>query len=288
MHFDLMFLFSFTEARRFADSMPLRIACVHLCFEDTPLFQFYRGICVLMMKGANNKMRLQTHIGSSCCEIRYRLLGYGIPVDCTFSTLGILTSDKFDISNLQLFQLPMQPFTVLPFTDSNTLQTKHLHRWLRGRRVIELQQEETMRVNNYFGGCSNVVDCPSSSDVVFRAGTSSLSHPGNSSFHDMLRSQSDESQISPEAVGMIFDSVTRRNGRFLEWNSSGFWTVISDPVAIQQKIHRSFLYAKKSSNQRRRMQNNPSSTFLFESQDGRKRKRAADGTEISSCEQSCR
>jgi hypothetical protein len=159
---------------------------------------------------------------------------------------------------------------------------------MRGRRIIELQREETMRDNNYFGDCSNVVDCPSLSDVVFRAGTSSLSHPGNSSFHDMLRSQSDESPISPEAVGIIFETVTRRNGRFLDWNSSGFWTVITDPVAIQQKIYRSFLYAKKSSNQRRRMQSNSSSTFLFERQDGRKRKRAADGTEISSCEQSCR
>lgn len=168
------------------------------------------------------------------------------------------------------------------------MKTKHLHLWMRGRRVLELQQEETMRINNNIGSCSNLVDCPASSDVVFRAGTSSLSHPGNSSFHDMLRSQSDESQISPETVGTFFETVTRRNGRFLEWNSCGFWKVISDPIAIQQKIYRSFFYAKKSSNQRRNRQHNSGSTFLFARQDGMKRKRAADGTEISSCEQSCR
>jgi hypothetical protein len=85
----IMFLPVCTEARQLFDSMPVRIACVHQCFDDTPLFQFYRGMTVMMMNGTNNKMRLQTHVGRSSCEIRYRLLGYGIPVDCTCTTLEI-------------------------------------------------------------------------------------------------------------------------------------------------------------------------------------------------------
>jgi hypothetical protein len=155
---------------------------------------------------------------------------------------------------------------------------------MRGRSVIEQQREQTMRMNNCFGA----IDCPALSDVVFKAGTSNLSHPGNSLFHEMLRSQDDDSQISPHLIGMIFEHVTRRNGRFLEWDANGYWKIISDPLVIRQKIYSSFFYAKKSANARRRRQNNASSTFLFERQDGGKRKRAADGTEISSCVKVCR
>jgi hypothetical protein len=133
-----------------------------------------------------------------------------------------------------------------------------------------------------------LVDCPPLSDVVFKAGTSNLSHPGNSDFHEMLRNQSDDSKISPESLGMIHEDVTSRNGRFLEWDSCGCWKVMSDPVAIRQKIYRCFFYAKKSSNASKCRQNTASSTFLFERQDGRKRKRNSDGTEFTSCVECCK
>jgi hypothetical protein len=176
---------------------------------------------------------------------------------------------------------------VLPFTDSNNLKTKHLHIWMRGRRTIEKQQDKTLRMNDIIGGFANVVDCPALADVVFKTGTSNLSHPGNSLFHDIIRNQTDVTQISMDTVGMIYENVTRRNGRFLEWDSSGYWKIISDPIAIRQKIYSSFFYAQKSFNARTRMQNNSSSTFLFERQDGRKRKRDADGNDISSCVDCC-
>jgi hypothetical protein len=82
-----MFLPFSTVSRQLADSLPLRITCIHQCSPDTPIFQFYRAVFVMMMNGTNNKMRLQTHVGSSSCEVRYRLLGYGIPVDCTCSSI---------------------------------------------------------------------------------------------------------------------------------------------------------------------------------------------------------
>jgi hypothetical protein len=173
---------------------------------------------------------------------------------------------------------------VLPFTESNNLKTKHLHLWIRGRRAIEQKQEESMKINNHTGATSVLVDCPALSDVVFKPGTSNKSHPGNSVFHEMLRNLSDDTQISPATVGMIFENVIGRNGRFLEWDSCGYWKVISDPVAIRQKICSSLTYAKKSSKARKCRQNNFSSTFIFERQDGRKRKRAPDGTDTSCVE----
>jgi hypothetical protein len=168
------------------------------------------------------------------------------------------------------------------------MKTKHLHLWMRGRRAMERQQAEDRRSNNGVGGCANLVDCPALSDVVFKAGTANLSHPGNSVFHDVLLSQDDDFQISPDIVSMIFQNVTKRKGRFLEWDSCGYWKVMSDPVAIRQKIYSRFFYAKKSSDAKKQRQNHSSSTFLFERQDGKKRKRAADGTEISSCVECCR
>jgi hypothetical protein len=162
---------------------------------------------------------------------------------------------------------------------------------MRGRRAFEEQQEKTTRGTNIhinIGVCASVVDCPALSDVVFKAGTSNLSHPGNSVFHEILRNHTHDSQISPDTVGMIFGNIARRNGRFLEWDSCGYWKVISDPFAIRQKIYNSFIYAKKSSNAREHRQNNSSSTFLFERQDGRKRKRTIDGTEVSSSCVECR
>jgi hypothetical protein len=189
---------------------------------------------------------------------------------------------------LQVLVLTILVHAVLPFTDSNNLKIKQLHLWMRGRRAIEHQQGETLRSNNHGDDFANTVDCPALSDVVFKAGTSNKSHPGNSVFHEMLRNQLDDFKISPDSVSMIYEDVTRRNGRFLEWNSNGYWQVISDPVVIRQKIYSSFCYAKKSSDAGRRRQNNSSGTFLFERQDGRKRKRASEGTEISSCADICR
>jgi hypothetical protein len=70
-----------TESTQHIDSIPLRIVSVHQCFDDNPLY-------VMMMSGINNKMRMQFFLGNSSCESRYRLLGCGIPVDCTCSSVS--------------------------------------------------------------------------------------------------------------------------------------------------------------------------------------------------------
>jgi hypothetical protein len=75
--------------QRLLDAVPLRVACLHECCDDNPIFQVYRTINVLMMTGANNKLRLQTHLGNSS-EVRYKLLGYGIPVECKWKQVDII------------------------------------------------------------------------------------------------------------------------------------------------------------------------------------------------------
>jgi hypothetical protein len=171
--------------------------------------------------------------------------------------------------------------TVLPFTDSNNLKLKNFNLWIQGRKTIEKIEEE-MRNNN---GIESVwlVDCPSSEDVVFKAGTSSLHHPGNAVFHDMLRDQESSKGNSQLIVDGIVKTVLERHGRFLEWDPCGCWKVLNSVTTIRHKIYSSHSYAKKSSSARKRQQNSASSTHLFEQQDGRKCKRAPDGTESPAC-----
>jgi hypothetical protein len=82
---------------------------------------------------------------------------------------------------------------------------------MRGRRAIEQQRENAIRIGDV-GDQVKLVDCPALSDVVFKAGTSNLSHRGNSIFHEMLRNQSDELQsANKRRIGVMLDSTKRPN-----------------------------------------------------------------------------
>jgi hypothetical protein len=62
-------------------AMPVRFVSIHQYLENTPFYQVIRAVHTLMMQGADNKIRLQTHLGDDW-ELRCNLLGYGIPMEC--------------------------------------------------------------------------------------------------------------------------------------------------------------------------------------------------------------
>jgi hypothetical protein len=76
------------------DSMPLRFASRHQCFANTPVYRVLRAVNTLVMQGAINKMRLQTHLGDDW-ELRYKLLGYGIPMDCKSMCFELCDGSSF-------------------------------------------------------------------------------------------------------------------------------------------------------------------------------------------------
>ena len=133
-----------------------------------------------------------------------------------------------------------------------------------------------------------LVDCPSSDDVVFKTGTANVWHPGNSTYRDLVIASCPEysNEFSTVAskktvIDRIIADVTTRGGRFLEWSSCGCWEVIQDESRLRVKIINSVYHCQKTINAKSNLQANTSSTYLFERQDGKKRKR--DQTDQKSC-----
>lgn len=71
----------FQGSHKALSGLPIRIAAIHQAFEDNAFGKIGTTVLKLMMKGAANKIRLQTHPEQDW-ELKYKLLGYGIPVDC--------------------------------------------------------------------------------------------------------------------------------------------------------------------------------------------------------------
>lgn len=267
--------------------MPVRVASIHQCFKNTPVYQLIRAINVLMMQGADNKMRLLTHLGDDC-EIRYKLLGFGIPVD-----RKLCCSQRPSLFWLQTHShCFMILHTVLPFTDSNNIKNKNFNSWIKARKVIEQIEEQKRKLNDV--SPLHLVECPALPDVVFKTGSSNLSHPGNTIFRELLYAHYD-SYYNPktpaskqDAVTLIIQDITSRGGTFLEWsNDCNCWVVMQDPATIRTKVYNSLFYFKKTFNAKKKMQVNLSSTYMFERQDGRKRKRESDGSEAPMCARNC-
>ena len=63
----------------------MRIASIHQSFEDTPILRLLRAVLAGALRGADKKIRLVCHFEDDW-EIRYKLLGFGIPVDCKYIT----------------------------------------------------------------------------------------------------------------------------------------------------------------------------------------------------------
>jgi hypothetical protein len=158
---------------------------------------------------------------------------------------------------------------------------------MKGRKAIEEMEEH--RRNNNDPSPINLIECPSLADVVFKTGTTNVIHPGNASFRDLLCTYHDTPLVADirDTVTAIIQDVERRQGRFLEWNNCGCWIVIQDEGIIRAKIYSSLFYVKKTLNAKKSIQINSSSTFLFERQDGKKRKREADGSEPHGCAKLC-
>lgn len=121
--------------------------------------------------------------------------------------------------------------------------------------------------------------------MVFKAGTSNVSHPGNVIFKELRLAHYDayfnaRTHASKQAaVGMIIKDVSSRGGHFLDWHIDGFWVVMKNQGLIRTMIYNAIFYFKKTIKAKMNLQVNQSSTFFFERQDGRKQKREKDGSD---------
>jgi len=151
-----------------------RITAIHCCSPDTPHYRLRRAVMVLRC-GKENISKLIFHLGESM-EIHYRLQGYGIP------------------------------FEYVPISWTGKIKVQYLKQWMRIRHAIEhhiiakhnntnycssnsdgsSDETTTVSYSNSVGG--DIIECPQLQDVIFRQGTSGVSHPGNVTFRSLIES----------------------------------------------------------------------------------------------------
>jgi len=230
-----------------------RITALHCCSPDTPHYRFRRSI-MTMRAGNENLSKLIFHLGESM-EIHYKLQGYGIP------------------------------FEHVPISWTGKVKVQYLKQWMRIRQAVEDHHHlGDIRCSDGGSSCDestasssadNIVECPQLQDVVFRQGTSGVSHPGNVTFRSLIESTVIKEQIERERLILeqekqrqqrpkqkqskaeaaknkpkakrpkqlaqdIYEArlqTCTNNGRFLIWNNEkGWWNELTDREQICMKI----------------------------------------------------
>ena len=201
------------------------------------------------MRVANLRMKLRSHVGN-LMELSYILQGYGIPTD------------------------------TLPITYSGTVKVQAQRQWMRLCNFSEeplYQNTEEIR---------SVVECPYTNDIVFRQGTSILSHPGNVNFRAMIASKFNQiekrftnqnkcgekssqkpNDINKKIIVMdVIEEMQRLNLRVLNWDDKqGCWKVLNDMPLIYSKVEYLVREHKKSVKALKNQNWVESSTSMFRS-----------------------
>mmetsp|Transcript_26814 Transcript_26814/g.62675 ORF Transcript_26814/g.62675 Transcript_26814/m.62675 type:complete len:446 (+) Transcript_26814:626-1963(+) len=247
----------------FFQAVPVRICSIHCCFPDTPFFRMIRYFFLFIL-GDNFRTRMKTHQGHGT-EVLYSLMGYGIPVD------------------------------TLPFDETTqTVKTKNQAAFVEVRRRIEAEYHDDLNRNRNNRFCDDnsdasiesddstrcsMIECPSLNDVIFRAGKSYMSHPGNMMFRGLIEKHIEEHNTASQdrkkrLTWELINEVEAKDGRFLEYNRGlGTWTVLSDRNQTRHKIATYFKEYRRKIRAYHKTQMSQSSTHKFEVLDAKKRKR---------------
>jgi len=263
--------------------IPMRIVAAHICLPEDAITRTLTSVYTMILSSWLPKVKF--HFGNAL-ELRYKLQGYGIPIE------------------------------LIPSTDTGNIKSANLKQWIKLRRYLEwhVQQQETNfysseseSASDYESSISNmtypshIVECPGSNDVIFRRGKSMNYHPGNVKFLNLIESDIQEHTFDAKTTQTrrmaiekgIIRKVREGGGRFLTWEIENCWWVDMSKgnykgnceidKEIQRKIHYAFRdFRKKLLKTQQNLIFNNSSTYAFECQDGQKRKRYYnDGTRTS-------
>mmetsp|Transcript_27603 Transcript_27603/g.64807 ORF Transcript_27603/g.64807 Transcript_27603/m.64807 type:complete len:480 (-) Transcript_27603:197-1636(-) len=227
---------------------PLRKCAIHFCMPDKHIFYILRSMYAIT-HFSNTKTRIKFHVGDTT-DLCYTLKGYGIPVE------------------------------LIPVTGTGNIKLVYWKQWMRLRKLIEKTREEGIE--------TSIIECPGSNDIIFRTGTALTCHPGNVMFQSVIESKMKEhavaSQVGKIAITKdIIDLLRQKKGRFLQWDSGGYWTELKDPAIIYGKVANSVRDFKRKSYAKQNQQNSESSTSMFRNQDEKRRKLP----EVNDSEWSC-
>ena len=124
------------------------------------------------------------------------------------------------------------PIDLLPITPTGIVKTTYLKQWIKLRVQIEQNIDDVTRTGEDIG----LVECPGSSDVLFRPGKPVMNHIGNVSFRSLIEplldvhEQCTQTQKFALVQHVVEELITKRHGRFLTWdNAFGCWRPLADP-----------------------------------------------------------
>jgi hypothetical protein len=174
-------------------------------------------------------------------ELRYSLLGYGIPID------------------------------FIPVTGSGNIKVTYLKQGIHVRNIIETEARSNSRATTGRLTSEPIVECPGSNDVVFKPGKRLLDHPGNIMFQSLILSKESEYTTTSSKRSM-YRWLTReirekRKGRFLKWNDDEYWTEILDERQITLKISTSCKTILRKARVKKNETSIDSSTSSFQNND---------------------
>jgi len=189
---------------------------------------FYHALKVVFTMTLDKpfRSRLKFHVGQ-VTELQYLVQGYGIPVDH------------------------------IPLTGTGNVKTQNLRVWLKLRSNVENPKEES---------AEKIIECPGSSDVLFRPSKLIKGHRGNVQFYSLIEYYHEFGLGTTNASKKIIADIHEGNGRILVWDKRGWWTTLTDPAQIQFKVSVAYRDYKKKN--KGKIQSHNSSTFAFQEQDG--------------------
>ena len=262
-------------ARRLLESASIRLCAMHACIPDTYQFRMLRPLIVRAFC-PSDRPRLKFFVGTFDGWRRDLPLYVWLQV----SLYNFLDAKATAMSRQCVFNGYGIPTENIPITDTGNVKMSFLRQWIKLRTLCE-GKDETDTANE------DIVEFPGSSDVLYRTGTTTLCHPGNSAFRDLIESKMAEVQISSSfSFPMLADELVKetlqiRQGRFLRWDNNGYWTVLNDRAQINGKVTASIRDFNRRKSDTDNMQTLESSTHIFEDQqDQKRRKKSSDDTDF--------
>jgi hypothetical protein len=147
---------------------------------------------------------------------------------------------------LQSFGIPVD---YIPISFTGTVKEKYIKEWIRLRQLIE---DERLAHSSTDQSNRTMIESPCLDDIIFRNGTSLLSHPGNIALRSMIAAKSldvdNKNKNTKVLVAEIVAEIKARrietedgNGcrgscRFLIWNEKGWWKPVQ-PENEEKEIH---------------------------------------------------
>jgi len=225
-----------------AHIVPLRIVCLHACFPNTQLYQVY-GKVLAMLLSSTWQSRTKIHVGSPV-EWRYALQSYGIPTEfIPLTHTGNIKLDKWK-----------QWMKCKTYTEQ--LDTQERERTHNNNNNTSSSGEATSAASAAAAAVRNqhlqtIVECPGSTDVLFRRGRSVDFHPGNNMFQNLLAAHlthhahpsttpSQQRAIEREVIRQVQQQgqAMGHGGRFLKWElHKGWWSDMSTSSVVNVNVN---------------------------------------------------